>query len=134
MSTYVRLEQARSWVLKDPHLSHRKAFLLGAMLAAAGDTAFATTTTITDPLLNVSKAICQIAAWLKGPIGVGIILAMIIIAGISFVTGGKRSSSILISALIGAVIVFGARAVAGLVNGGTTLATDCSTGGTFNNP
>jgi type IV secretory pathway VirB2 component (pilin) len=111
---------------------------MGAMAAALGDTAFATTTTIDDPLLNVSQAICKIAAWLKGPIGVGIILAMIIIAGISFVTGGKRSSSILISALIGAVIVFGARAVAGLVttSGGTTgkLDTNCSTGGNFANP
>ena len=127
VKAFSRLEQTKSWVLEDAHLSHRKAFLMGAMAAAFGDSAFATTATVANPLLNVSKVICQIAAFLKGPIGLGIIIAMIVVAGLSFVTGGKKSSSILISALIGATIVFGARAVAGLVtDGGTAVTGDCT--------
>ena len=131
----VRLEQSRSWVLEDTHLSHRKAFLMGAMAAAFGDSAFAAAgATVSKPLENVSKVICQIAAFLKGPIGLGIIIAMIVVAGLSFVTGGKQSSSILISALIGATIVFGARAVAGLVtDGGAAVTGDC-TAAAGNNP
>jgi type IV secretory pathway VirB2 component (pilin) len=131
----VRLEQNRSWVLEDTHMSHRKAFLMGAMVAALGDSALAGTATVANPMVNISKVICQIAAFLKGPIGLGIIIAMIVVAGLSFVTGGKKSSSILISALIGATIVFGARAVAGLVtDGGAAVGDTCVGAAGLTNP
>ena len=66
---------------------------------------------------NVSKAICDIAAFLQGPIGIGLVIVMLIIGGISMAIGGKSAISTLIAALVGAIIIVGARSLAGMVAG-----------------
>jgi type IV secretory pathway VirB2 component (pilin) len=121
------LSKAQVWATTG-RMTNRKAFVLGMALAAFGDTGAGAT--IGGPFDNVAKAICTVGSKLKGPIGIALVLIMIIIAGIGLATGGKNSTGTLISALIGAAIILGARALAGIVTtGGTTITGDsCGTG------
>lgn len=122
---------------------HRRAFLLGALAALGSLEASAQTTTspapqqgniadLQDPFNSVGRFLCQVSGWLRGPIGVGLVLTAIVIAGISLAVGGRRSTSILVSALIGAVVILGARAILQLVIGAQTSI--CPTGNTPTNP
>jgi type IV secretory pathway VirB2 component (pilin) len=99
-------------------LTNRKAFVLGMALAAFGESGgFAQTanTAIDGPFKAISEAICKVGTYLRGPIGIALVLVMIIIAGVGLATGGKNSTGTLISALIGAAIILGARALASIV-------------------
>jgi type IV secretory pathway VirB2 component (pilin) len=129
LESFLTLERAKTWSASG-QLTHGKAFLLGAVIAAAvmGGEALAGPPTggVTadpnggkNPIDQVRAAVCAIAGVLQGPIGVGVILACVVVAGLSMAFGGKQSTSLLISALIGAAIVFGARTLIGFVAGGT---------------
>lgn len=123
------LESGRNWA-QSGKLTHRKAFILGmtaAMISVASD-AFAqtsptapgvvsTTGVAADPVTNVTKAVCTMTSVLQGPIGIAVIIGCIVVAGLSLAFGGKNSTSLLISALIGGAVVFGAKALLGLVVG-----------------
>jgi type IV secretory pathway VirB2 component (pilin) len=118
------LENGRNWAYSGK-LTHRKAFVMGMVVAlasmtgeAAAQAAAATPkTSAADPVKNVTNAICNMTAILQGPIGIGVILGCVVIAGLSLAFGGKNSTSLLISALIGGAVVFGAKALLGLVAG-----------------
>ncbi len=128
------LETGRNWA-QSGKLTHRKAFVMGmvvAMASIAGEAAAQTgittgtsTEVLTNPINNVSKAVCDVSKVLQGPIGIAVIVGCVVIAGLSMAFGGKNSTSLLISALIGGVVVFGARALLGVVTGGTTAAATC---------
>lgn len=70
-----------------------------------------------DAFGNVADSICTIAGFLQGPIGIGLVIVMLIIGGISMAIGGKSAISTLIAALVGAIIIVGARSLAGMVAG-----------------
>jgi type IV secretory pathway VirB2 component (pilin) len=102
--------------------SFRRAFVYGMALALASTAldggAMAAPTVATElanPMDNVSKFVCTVGNWLRGPIGLGVVILMIVVAGFGFATGGKKSTSVIIGALVGAAVIFGARAVAGMV-------------------
>jgi type IV secretory pathway VirB2 component (pilin) len=109
------LSKAQVWA-STGRMTNRKAFVLGMAVAAFGDTG--ADATIAAPFTRVSAAICQVGTALRGPIGIALVLVMIIIAGVGLATGGKNSTGTLISALIGAAIILGARALAGIVTTG----------------
>ena len=124
------LENARDWASMGK-MTHRKAFVLGMLTAmvSVADDAFAqatptaptvgasTPSAAADPVSNVTKAVCTMTKVLQGPIGIGVIIGCIVVAGLSLAFGGKNSTSLLISALIGGAVVFGAKAMLGLVVG-----------------
>jgi type IV secretory pathway VirB2 component (pilin) len=130
------LENGRNWA-QNGKLTHRKAFVMGmavavasiagetfAQTAAAGSTGItAPTTTNTvastgNPINNITDTVCSVSKVLQGPIGIAVIIGCIVIAGLSMAFGGKNSTSLLISALIGGAVVFGARSLLGVVTGG----------------
>jgi type IV secretory pathway VirB2 component (pilin) len=117
------LETGRNWA-ETGKMTHRKAFILG-MVAAMGsmaDEAFAEDPGVIDtanPITQVQKTVCTVAKTLQGPIGVAVIIGCVVIAGLSMAFGGKNSTSLLISALIGGAVVFGAKALLGVVAGGS---------------
>jgi type IV secretory pathway VirB2 component (pilin) len=131
------LETGRNWASMG-QMTHRKAFVLGMVAAmgsvadeafavAPGGTGITTPTVPTDsgnPVNNVTNAVCTVSKVLRGPIGIAVILGCVVIAGLSMAFGGKNSTSLLISALIGGAVVFGARSLIGIVAGGTAV-TDC---------
>lgn len=121
--TMLRIEQLKGWVSIDSgHYRHRKAFVLGAILALTADEALAQQTgggaaggADTDPFKSVSNGICKISQGLKGTIGLLLVILMIIIAGISLAVGGRNSVSTAIAALVGAAVIFGARTIVGFL-------------------
>ncbi len=128
------LENGRNWA-QSGKMTHRKAFILGmaaAMVSVAGD-AFAVPAAAapkdiatTNPLNNIQKTVCTVTGALQGPIGIAIIVALVVVAGLSLATGGKNSTSLLISALIGGAIVFGAKALLALATGANATAIACT--------
>lgn len=54
---------------------------------------------------NVTAAICTIVKYLKGPVGLGIIVLMFAIGGISLAIGGRNAMPLMIGAGIGGIIV-----------------------------
>jgi type IV secretory pathway VirB2 component (pilin) len=54
---------------------------------------------------NVANAICTIVGYLKGPVGLGIIVLMFAIGGISLAIGGRNAMPIMIGAGIGGIII-----------------------------
>jgi len=54
---------------------------------------------------NVAKAICTIVQYLRGAVGLAIIIIMFAIGGISLAIGGRNAMPIMIGAGIGAVII-----------------------------
>jgi type IV secretory pathway VirB2 component (pilin) len=126
------LENGKNWA-QSGKMTHRKAFIVGMLgaIGTIGEDAFAQATTgvtTNDPLKNVSIAMCTVTKALQGPIGIAIILALVVVAGLSLATGGKNSTSLLISALIGGAVVFGAKALLGLVVGTGAAGNTCQTG------
>ncbi|MDR6218514.1 TrbC/VirB2 family protein [Deinococcus soli (ex Cha et al. 2016)] len=110
---------ARAWMLSQNQ--YAKAFTIGALAAAgmgteAGATATSTQQAIdlSTPINRVVTPICQVYTALTGPVGLGIILLCIVVAGLLYATGNKKSTGMILSALIGAVIVFSARALLGI--------------------
>lgn len=74
----------------------------------------------TSPFTTVNDGICKVSGWLRGPVGIGLVLIAIIVAGISLAVGGKKSTSVLIAALGGAAVILGARSIMSLASGSTT--------------
>jgi type IV secretory pathway VirB2 component (pilin) len=54
---------------------------------------------------NVANAICTIVSYLKGPVGLGIIILMFAVGGISLAIGGRNAMPLMIGAGIGGIIV-----------------------------
>jgi len=54
---------------------------------------------------NVTAALCTIIKYLKGPVGLGIIVLMFAIGGISLAIGGRNAMPLMIGAGIGGIIV-----------------------------
>jgi type IV secretory pathway VirB2 component (pilin) len=54
---------------------------------------------------NVTGALCTIIKYLKGPVGLGIIVLMFAIGGISLAIGGRNAMPLMIGAGIGGIIV-----------------------------
>jgi len=54
---------------------------------------------------NVTSALCTIIKYLKGPIGLGVIVLMFAIGGISLAIGGRNALPLMIGAGIGGIIV-----------------------------
>jgi type IV secretory pathway VirB2 component (pilin) len=122
-------DNARDWS-QSGNMTHRKAFIFGmtaAMVSIAGDAFAAEGDDLTknDPLKNVTNSVCTVTKALQGPIGIAIIIALVVVAGLSLATGGKNSTSLLISALIGGAIVFGAKALLALATGATATDIKC---------
>lgn len=135
VKSFLALERAKDWTVSG-QLTHRKAFVMGAAVAVAmiGGQALATgapvgagtvDTGTGNPIDRVRRTICAIAGVLQGPIGIGVIIVCVVVAGLSLAFGGRNSTSLLISALIGAAVIFGARTLVGFVSGGTVGA--CAT-------
>jgi type IV secretory pathway VirB2 component (pilin) len=136
VKSFMALERGQTWATSG-EFTHKKAFLLGMGIAVAmtAGSALAQATppaappaapvgagtvgTTLNPIDAVRKSICTIAGVLQGPIGIGVIIACVVIAGLSMAFGGKNSTSLLISALVGATIIFGARVLIGFVSGQT---------------
>jgi type IV secretory pathway VirB2 component (pilin) len=128
LKAYVQVSQLRF----DPNaMTHRQAFVYGmtAAMLAFGSSAFAvnppTGTATGAPLVtgaagSLSVFLCSVAATLQGPVGIGLVLVAIVVAGIAFAVGGKKSTSILLSALIGGAIIVSARVILGWVAGNST--------------
>ena len=125
----------RAWMLSQNQ--YAKAFTIGALAAAgmgteAGATGTNTSTgqaiDLSTPINRVVTPICQVYTALTGPVGLGIILLCIVIAGLLYATGNKKSTGMILSALIGAVIVFSARALLGIAANSGSF--QCGTGAT----
>jgi type IV secretory pathway VirB2 component (pilin) len=54
---------------------------------------------------NVTSALCTIIKYLKGPVGLGVIVLMFAIGGISLAIGGRNAMPLMIGAGIGGIIV-----------------------------
>ncbi len=54
---------------------------------------------------NVTSALCTIIKYLKGPVGLGIIVLMFAVGGISLAIGGRNALPLMIGAGIGGIIV-----------------------------
>lgn len=70
-----------------------------------------------NPFTTVNTGICQVSGWLRGPVGIGLVVMSIIVAGISLAVGGKKSTSVLIAALGGAAVILGARSIMAIAAG-----------------
>lgn len=73
---------------------------------------------------NVANAICTIVGYLKGPIGLGIIILMFAIGGISLAIGGRNALPLMIGAGIGAIIIAAAPYFAKMFFGSITNTTN----------
>ncbi|MGC8903876.1 TrbC/VirB2 family protein [Thermus sp.] len=71
---------------------------------------------------NVANAICTIVSYLKGPVGLGIIILMFAIGGISLAIGGRNAMPLMIGAGVGGIIVAAAPFFAKMFFGGTASA------------
>lgn len=54
---------------------------------------------------NVTAALCTIIKYLKGPVGLGVIVLMFAIGGISLAIGGRNAMPLMIGAGVGGIIV-----------------------------
>jgi len=76
---------------------------------------------------NVTGALCTIIKYLKGPIGLGIIVLMFAIGGISLAIGGRNAMPLMIGAGVGGIIVAAAPAFAKIfINPSDTLPQACN--------
>lgn len=71
---------------------------------------------------NVANVICTIVGYLKGPVGLGIIILMFAIGGISLAIGGRNAMPLMIGAGVGGIIVAAAPFFAKMFFGGTASA------------
>jgi len=76
---------------------------------------------------NVTAALCTIIKYLKGPVGLGIIVLMFAIGGISLAIGGRNAMPLMIGAGIGGIIVAAAPYFAKMfINTNETLPQACN--------
>jgi len=76
---------------------------------------------------NVTAALCTIIKYLKGPVGLGIIVLMFAIGGISLAIGGRNALPLMIGAGIGGIIVAAAPYFAKMfINTNETLPQACN--------
>lgn len=76
---------------------------------------------------NVTSALCTIIKYLKGPVGLGIIVLMFAIGGISLAIGGRNAMPLMIGAGIGGIIVAAAPYFAKMfINPSDTLPAACN--------
>ncbi|BCZ93254.1 hypothetical protein TthAA37_24430 (plasmid) [Thermus thermophilus] len=73
---------------------------------------------------NVANAICTIVGYLKGPVGLGIIILMFAIGGISLAIGGRNALPLMIGAGIGGIIIAAAPYFAKMFFGSVTNTTN----------
>ncbi|MGC8877063.1 TrbC/VirB2 family protein [Thermus sp.] len=71
---------------------------------------------------NVANVICTIVGYLKGPVGLGIIILMFAVGGISLAIGGRNAMPLMIGAGVGGIIVAAAPFFAKMFFGGTVSA------------
>ncbi len=69
---------------------------------------------------NVANAICTIVGYLKGPIGLGIIILMFAVGGISLAIGGRNAMPLMIGAGIGGILIAAAPYFAKMFFGSAT--------------
>ncbi|MDM7325076.1 MAG: TrbC/VirB2 family protein [Thermus sp.] len=76
---------------------------------------------------NVTSALCTIIKYLKGPVGLGIIVLMFAIGGISLAIGGRNAMPLMIGAGVGGIIVAAAPYFAKMfINPNDTLPQACN--------
>ncbi len=76
---------------------------------------------------NVTSALCTVIKYLKGPIGLGIIVLMFAIGGISLAIGGRNALPLMIGAGIGGIIIAAAPYFAKMfINTNESLPSACS--------
>jgi type IV secretory pathway VirB2 component (pilin) len=76
---------------------------------------------------NVTSALCTIIKYLKGPVGLGVIVLMFAVGGISLAIGGRNAMPLMIGAGIGGIIVAAAPYFAKMfINTGETLPAACN--------
>jgi type IV secretory pathway VirB2 component (pilin) len=91
--------------------------LLGGVAHAQADQAFN----------NLTSALCTIIKYLKGPIGLGVIVLMFAIGGISLAIGGRNAMPLMIGAGVGGIIVAAAPYFAKIfINPNDTLPPACN--------
>jgi type IV secretory pathway VirB2 component (pilin) len=75
---------------------------------------------------NVANAICTIVGYLKGPVGLGIIILMFAIGGITLAIGGRNAMPLMIGAGIGGIIIAAAPYFAKMFFGNATAPANAS--------
>jgi len=75
---------------------------------------------------NVANAICTIVGYLKGPVGLGIIILMFAVGGISLAIGGRNAMPLMIGAGIGGIIIAAAPYFAKMFFGNATAPANAS--------
>jgi type IV secretory pathway VirB2 component (pilin) len=76
---------------------------------------------------DVTSALCTIIKYLKGPVGLGIIVLMFAIGGISLAIGGRNAMPLMIGAGVGGIIVAAAPYFAKMfINPSDTLPAACN--------
>jgi len=91
--------------------------LMSGVAHASADTAFN----------NVTSVLCTIIKYLKGPVGLGIIVLMFAIGGISLAIGGRNAMPLMIGAGVGGIIVAAAPSFAKIfINPSDSLPQACT--------
>lgn len=62
----------------------------------------------------VQNVICQAAGFLRGPLGVGLVLVMFAVGAISLMVGGRKALPVMLTAAIGGVLLAALPSIAGL--------------------
>ena len=75
---------------------------------------------------NVANVICTIVSYLKGPVGLGIIILMFAVGGISLAIGGRNAMPLMIGAGIGGIIIAAAPYFAKMFFGNATAPANAS--------
>jgi len=105
------------------------ALLMAAFLLSGVGLANTTQNPADKAFENATKAICNIVKALQGPIGLGIVILMFAIGGVSLAIGGRNAMPLMIGAAIGGIIVAAAPFFGKIflsLNNTTNLPTECS--------
>jgi type IV secretory pathway VirB2 component (pilin) len=108
---------------------HGKFLVMGLLVSVLlmSGVAHAASDPASDAFGNVTAALCTIIKYLKGPVGLGVIVLMFAIGGISLAIGGRNALPLMIGAGIGGIIVAAAPYFAKMfINPSVTLPTACS--------
>ena len=101
--------------------------LLVSVLLMSGVAHASTSDPASQAFGNVAAALCTIIKYLKGPIGLGVIVLMFAIGGISLAIGGRNALPLMTGAGIGGIIVAAAPYFAKMfINPSDSLPTACS--------
>lgn len=107
-ATYVKTRQ----ILASPTF---KTLTVGLFALALMSGVNAQSSDLPQAFENVQSAVCSIAGFLQGPIGIGIVLLMVVVGGIMVAVGSRGGTGLLITAGIGAAVLAGARSLVGMV-------------------